>query len=91
MLLSKGKIPSQGWVRGADASERLGIYYVGVSQFRRRYLALNPTVQQTPNMVQAISMETGEPVGELPLSGVERVTNIYVVPRSVAESLLELR
>jgi hypothetical protein len=87
----KGKIPSQGWVRGADVSERLGIYYVGISQFRRRYMALNPTARQTSNMVQAISVETGKPVGELTLSGVERVTNVYVVPRVVAASLLELR
>lgn len=87
----RGKIPSQGWVRGADASERLGIYYVGISQFRRRYMALNPTARQTPNMVQAISIETGEPVGEIVLSGVERVTNVYVVPREIAGSLLEMR
>ena len=85
------KIPSQGWVRGADVSERLGVYYAGVSQFRRRYMALNPTARQTPNMVHAISMETGETVGELALSNVERVTNVYVVPRQVAESLLELQ
>ena len=87
----RGKILSKGWVRGADVSERLGIYYVGVSQFRRRYMALNPTARQTPNMVQAISLETGKPVGELVLSGVERVTNVYVVPREVAACLLELR
>ena len=87
----KGKVPSRGWVRGADVSERLGIYYVGISQFRRRYMALNPTAHQTPNMVQAISTETGEPVGELILSGVERVTNVYVVHRAVAASLLGLR
>lgn len=87
----KAKIPSRGWVRGADVSEKLGIFYVGVSQFRRRYLALNPTARQTPNMVQAVSMETGETVGELTLSHVERVTNVYVVPREIAESLLELR
>ena len=84
-------IASRGWVRGADVSESLGLFYMGVSQFRKRYLALNPTVQQTPNMVQAISIQTKEPVGELVLSGVERVTNIYVVPKDVAIAMLELK
>lgn len=87
----KETIPSRGWVRGADVSEALGLCYLGISQFRRRYMALNPTAQQTPNMVQAISMRTGAPVGELVLSGVERVTNVYVVPREIGLSLLELR
>jgi hypothetical protein len=86
----KEKIPSKGWVRGADVSEPLGLYYVGISEFRRRYLAVNPTIHQTPNMVQAISMETKAPVGELELSGVEQVTNVYVFPREVALSMLDL-
>lgn len=86
----KRTIPSSGWVRGADSSESLGIFYSGVSRFRRRYLIVNPTVQQTPNMVQAISMETGTPLGELVLSGVERVTNLYVIPRETALAMLEL-
>ncbi len=87
----KGAVPSRGWVRGMDVSEPLGICYAGVSQFRRRYMALNPTARQTPNMVQAIPMANGARPEELVLSGVERVTNVYVVPRGVAESLLELR
>jgi hypothetical protein len=87
----KKKIPSKGWVRGADVSEPLGLYYVGISKFRRRYLTVNPTIQQTPNMVQAISIETKAPVGELELSGIEQVTNLYVVPREVALAMLELR
>lgn len=87
----KESIPSKGWVRGADISEELGLYYVGISEFRRRYLAVNPSVRQTPNMVQAISMETQKPVGELVLSGVEQVTAVYVVPREVASAMIELR
>lgn len=87
----RGTISSRGWVRGAATSETLGLFYVGVSRFRRRYLALNPTVPQAPNMVQAISMETGETLGELELSGVDRVTNVYVIPRDVAGAMLDLR
>jgi Domain of unknown function (DUF4915) len=84
-------ILSKGWVRGADVSHSLGLFYTGISRFRRRYLTLNPTVQQVPNMVQAISIENKEPVGEMVLSGVERVTNTYVIPREVALAMLELR
>lgn len=84
-------IPSKGWVRGADVSDSLGMFYMGISQFRKRYLALNPSVEQTPNMVQAISMQTREPVGELVLSGVERVTNVYVIPKDAARAMLELQ
>jgi len=87
----KETIPSKGWVRGADVSEPLGLYYMGISEFRRRYLVVNPTVQQTPNMVQAISMETKAPVGELVLSGVEQVTAVYVIPREVALAMVELQ
>ncbi len=87
----KERIPSKGWVRGADVSERLGLYYLGISEFRRRYLAVNPTIQQTPNMVQAVSMETKTPVGELALSGIEQVTAVYVVPREVGLAMVELR
>lgn len=87
----RGTISSRGWVRGAAASEALGLFYLGVSQFRRRYLALNPTVPQVPNMVQAISMQTGETLGELTLWGVERVTNVYVIPRDTAAAMLDLR
>lgn len=86
----KETVSSEGWVRGADVSDSLGLYYVGVSAFRRRYLILNPSVQQTPNMVRAISMETRAPVGEMVLSGVEQVTNVYVVPKRVALALIEL-
>ena len=89
--IPRGTVPSRGWVRGAATSETLGLYYVGISRFRRRYLALNPTVPQTPNMVQAISMQTGETLGELELSGVDRVTNVYVIPRDVAGAMLDLR
>lgn len=84
-------ITSKGWVRGADVSERLGLYYLGISEFRRRYLNVNPSIQQTPNMVQAISLNTKAPVGELKLSGIEQVTNVYVVPRSVALAMLEMQ
>ena len=87
----KETISSKGWVRGADVSEILGLYYLGISEFRRRYLAVNPTVKQTPNMVQAISVETKAPVGELVLSGVEQVTNVYVVPRETGLAMLELQ
>jgi hypothetical protein len=85
------RILSKGWVRGADASDSLELFYMGVSQFRKRYLALNPTVQQNPNMVQAISIETRQPVGELVLSGIERVTNVYVIHRDVALAMLDLQ
>ena len=87
----KETIASKGWVRGADISEPLGLYYLGISEFRRRYLAVNPTVKQTPNMVQAISIETKVPVGELVLSGVEQITNVYVVPREAGLAMLELQ
>ena len=87
----KETISSKGWVRGADISERLGLYYLGISEFRRRYLAVNPTVKQTPNMVQAISIETKAPVGELVLAGVEQITNVYVVPRETGLAMLELQ
>ena len=87
----KETIPSKGWVRGADVSERLGLCYVGISQFRRRYLTVNPGVKQTPNMVQAISMETKAPVGELELSDIEQVTGVYLIPRETALSMLEMR
>jgi Domain of unknown function (DUF4915) len=84
-------IPSKGWVRGADISNALGLFYTGISRFRRRYLALNPTVQQVPNMVQAISVQNKRSVAELVLSGIERVTNTYVIPREVALAMIELR
>jgi hypothetical protein len=84
-------ISSKGWVRGADGSNSSGMFYMGISQFRKRYLALNPSVQQTPNMVQAISMETKEPVGELVLCGVERVTNVYILPKDAALAMLQLQ
>jgi hypothetical protein len=87
----KETIPSKGWVRGADVSEPLGLYYMGISEFRRRYLAVNPTVRQTPNMVQAISMETRAPAGELVLSGVEQVTAVYVIPREVGLAMVDLQ
>lgn len=84
-------ISSKGWVRGADCSNSFEIFYMGISQFRKRYLALNPRVQQTPNMVQAISMETKKPVGELVLCGVERVTNVYMLPTDAALAMLQLQ
>ncbi len=87
----KDTITSVGWVRGADFSDELGMFYMGISRFRRRYLILNPGVEQPPNMVQAISMESRKPVGELVLSGVERVTNVYVIPREVAVAMLQLQ
>jgi len=87
----KETISSRGWVRGADISEQLDLYYIGVSQFRRRYLILNPTVQQIPNMVRAISVETKASMGELLLSNVEQVTNVYVVPIEIALAMLELQ
>jgi hypothetical protein len=87
----KGTVPSKGWVRGADVSEKLGLFYVGISRFRKRYLLMNPSVKQTPNMVQAISIDTRAPVEELVLSGVERVTNVYVIPKEVALAMIRLQ
>jgi hypothetical protein len=87
----KRTVSSKGWVRGADVSEAFGLFYVGISRFRKRYLVTNPTVQQTPNMVQAISIKTKEPLKELVLSDVERVTNVYVISKDVALAMLELQ
>jgi hypothetical protein len=87
----KGSVASKGWVRGADVSEKVGLFYVGISRFRKRYLLLNPSVQQSPNMVQAISIESKAPLEEVVLSGVDRVTNVYVIPREVALGMLELQ
>jgi hypothetical protein len=64
---------------------------VGVSEFCRRYLLLIPTVRQTPAMVRAISIETRAQVGELVLSGVEQVTNMYVIPIRLALAMLYLQ
>lgn len=83
--------PSRGWCRGGNVSQRLGLFYVGISEIRKRYLDLVPDSQLAPNMLQPISVETGVPVGEMRLSGLEQVNDVYVVSKWIAQSLLELQ
>ena len=87
----KETISSEGWARGADISESLGLYYVGVSEFCRRYSLLNLTVRQTPAMVRAISIETTAQVGELEFSGIEQVAKMHVIPKRLALAMLYLQ
>lgn len=82
---------SRGWCRGGDVSQRLGLFYVGISEVRKRYLDLVPASQLAPNMLQPISVETGMPAGEMRLFGLEQVNDVYVVSKWTAQSLLELQ
>ena len=82
---------SRGWCRGGNVSQRLKLFYVGISEIRNRYLDLVPASQLAPNMLQPISVETGLPAGEMRLSGLEQVNDVYVVSKWTAQSLLELQ
>jgi len=83
-------LSTTGWGRGASISERLDVFYAGVSEMRRRYSGARKSRKDIPNMVLAFSMETGEPLGRTVLSGIEQVNNVYTVSREVARALLDL-
>ena len=82
---------SRGWCRGGSVSQKLGLFYAGISEIRKRYLDLVPASQLAPNMVQVISVETGESFGEILLSDIEQVNEVYVVSKWTAQALLKLQ
>ena len=82
---------SRGWCRGAATSDTLGMFYAGISEIRKRYLDLVPVDQWSPNMLQPIFVDTGNPAGEILLSDLEQVNEVYVVSKWTAQSLLKLR
>lgn len=85
------KISSEGWGRGAGVSRRLGLFYAGVSAIRERYLDMVPNSQRSPNMVLPISIESGKPVGRVPLANLEQVNEVHVIQRRIALALIELQ
>jgi hypothetical protein len=88
----KERIVTKGWGRGAAISHSLRLFYAGISAVRKRYLGLiGGGIKETPNMIQAFSIESRSLVGEIVIDhGIEQVSNIYLVERELALSLLEL-
>jgi hypothetical protein len=84
------KILTKGFGRGADSSDRLGIFYGGISETRKRYLPLIPGSKQIPNMVQVFSIKKRKILGEIVVTGIEQVNNVYLVPRKTALAMLSL-
>jgi hypothetical protein len=87
----KETIRAKGWGRGADTSEALGTFYLGISATRRRYLNVVSSGRKVPNMVQVLSVADGSPVGEVEFSAIEQINNVYTIPREMAAALLDLR
>jgi hypothetical protein len=84
------KIPTKGFGRGADSSCRLGFFYGGISETRKRYLPMIPRSKQIPNMVQVISIKKRKVLGEIVIPAIEQVNNVYLVPRKTALALLAI-
>lgn len=84
-------LSSEGWGRGASTSKKQGLFYVGVSEIRERYLDAVPDFQRSPNMVLPICVGTGKPAGKIPLADLEQVNDVRVLPRESALALLDLR
>ena len=83
-------VPTAGWGRGADLSADARLYYAGISEKRKRYQEQGDVTGG--NMVQVFRAADGECVGRLPIaSGVEQINNVYVIPRTLALALLDLR
>jgi hypothetical protein len=85
------KLPTEGWGRGASLSERLQLFYAGISETRKRYLSLSTSRSEpTPNMVLVFSTRSKMLVGRIILSRIEQVNNVYLISREVARGLLDL-
>ncbi len=85
----KNKIKTNGYGRGADFSKKLGFFYVGISELRKRYIKLLK-LQVGKNMVQIFSINKKELIEEIILNSIEQVNNLYLVDRKVGMDLLEL-
>jgi hypothetical protein len=84
----KEKLSTEGYGRGASNSRELGLFYAGVSETRKRYVKLERSHSESPNMVLVFSTKTKKSLGKVVLSGIEQVNNIYTVPSSTALALL---
>jgi hypothetical protein len=87
----KEKLSTEGYGRGASKSRELGLFYAGVSETRKRYLKLERSHSESPNMVLVLSTKTKKLFGKVVLSGIEQVNNIYTVPSNTALALLNLQ
>jgi hypothetical protein len=79
-----------GWGRGADISEILRMFYVGISSPRRRYLGLVPGRKGESNRVQIRRLDKAGAIAEIRLSGIEQVNSVHVISRIQAGLLAAL-
>lgn len=84
------KLSTRGWGRGADLSSKIGTYYAGISETRKRYRKEN-SESATCNLVQVFSIDSQSCIGEIAIpDGIEQINNVYVIPKPIAQYLVEL-
>lgn len=85
-----GTAPTGGWGRGAAVDEARGVVWAGMSPIRRRYLGVVPGPHvDVPCTVEALRASDAASLGAVAIPDVEQVNNVYLVPRSVGDALVE--
>lgn len=82
------RLPVDGWGRGLDVDVQRERMFLATSAIRSRYIT--ELAQGSGNAVVAIDTRLWKLVGERPVSGVEQIWAVRLIPLAVAESLLKL-
>tara|TARA_R110002124_G_scaffold194258_3_gene361358 strand:- start:115 stop:1098 length:984 start_codon:yes stop_codon:yes gene_type:complete len=75
----KSTIELGGFGRGVAFSEDENIGYIGLSATRKRYLKVIPTGNYLKNRIKIVDLMQKETLGELVLSNIEQVDNVYIL------------
>lgn len=74
-----GSIPTGGFGRGVDFSEKEGIAYIGISATRKRYLQVIPTGGKHDNRIILVDIKTRKELDLISIPNIEQLDNLYIL------------
>lgn len=75
----KGSIPTGGFGRGVDFSEKEGIAYIGISATRKRYLRVIPAGGKHNNRIMVVHIKTRKEMDIISIPNIEQLDNVYIL------------
>lgn len=90
----KQEVETESFGRGADLSHKSGLFYAGQTEWRisreEREKLISEGVMTGGNLIQVFDQSTLECAGKIRIQeGIEQINNVYVLPRDLAEKMLE--